>query len=196
MSITNDTVTIAGNIGNDPIRNETRSGKPVVNFRVGSSSGYFDQRTGAWVDSGTNWYAVAAYGRLAEHAKASLQRGHAVIVSGRLKVREWEANGKKGVDVEIVADAIGHDLNWGTSAFVRRPRTTNAEAPSARSANSTDELDGADPTLDEPTAEEKDAWDTGGLQGVTETDVDGGAFPEGDASGTEDATANEELSYA
>jgi len=54
MSITNDVLTIAGNIGNDPISNETRSGKAVINFRVATSSGYFDQRTGAWVDGVTN----------------------------------------------------------------------------------------------------------------------------------------------
>lgn len=182
MSITNDTVTIAGNIGNDPIRNETRSGKPVVNFRVGSSSGYFDQRTGVWVDGGTNWYAVAAYGRLAEHAKASLQRGHAVIVSGRLKVREWEANGKKGVDVEIVADAIGHDLNWGTSAFVRRPRTTNTEVPASGIASIAGETpaveqgiaqsSNAESSDAEPTEEERDAWRVGGLRTLTDADSD------------------------
>lgn len=179
MSITNDILTIAGNIGNDPIRNETKTGRTVLNFRVGSSSGYYDQRTGAWVDGGTNWYAVVAYGNLAEHAKASLRRGDPVIVSGRLKVREWEANGKKGVDVEILADAIGHDLNRGTSAFVRRPRPAAAETVTADGATaahgSPDEATetGAIRTgsnADEATELERDAWRASGLTDPTTDD--------------------------
>ncbi|GAA2889901.1 single-stranded DNA-binding protein [Microbacterium esteraromaticum] len=168
MSISNDVVTIAGNIGNDPISNETRAGKAVINFRVATTSGYFDQRTGAWVENGTNWYAVSAFGNLAEHAKGSLHRGHPVIVVGRLRQREWEANGKKGIDIELTADAIGHDLRRGTSAFVRRPRAGQGSAP-AQSEEA--------PRDDEPTSAEHDAWGDAGLvptgDGDVATDLEG-----------------------
>ena len=158
MSITNDVLTIAGNIGNDPSGNETRSGKAVINFRGATSSGYFDQRTGAWVDGATNWYAVSAFGKLAEHAKASLHRGDPVIVVGRLRQKEWEANGKKGIDVELTADAIGHDLRRGTSAFVRRPRPEQVSAAP---------VDDEAPAFDEPTAADLDAWAGAGLRLTT-----------------------------
>ena len=154
MSITNDVLTIAGNIGNDPISNETRAGKAVINFRVATSSGYFDQRTGAWVDGVTNWYAVSAFGSLAEHAKASLHRGDPVIVVGRLRQKEWEANGKKGIDVEITADAVGHDLRRGTSAFARRQRSEQPTAPAPSDVA---------PGSDEPTEADQDAWRSAGL---------------------------------
>lgn len=161
MSITNDVLTIAGNIGNDPISNETRSGKAVINFRVATSSGYFDQRTGAWVDGVTNWYAVSAFGKLAEHARASLHRGDPVIVVGRLRQKEWEANGKKGIDVELTADSIGHDLRRGTSAFARRPRPEQAGvAPAEDSA----------PVFDQPSAADQDAWSGAGLHLTGEAD--------------------------
>lgn len=163
MTMINDVVTISGNIGNDPTKNETRAGKPVINFRVGSSHRYLDQRTGEWVDGGTNWYAISAFGNLAEHAKASLHRGDAVIVTGRLKVREWEANGKKGVDVEIVADVIGHDLNWGTSGFARRQRSTTTEPGSSGDAPPTETAVDDSSGYDEPTAEDQDAWRAAGL---------------------------------
>lgn len=158
MSISNDVITIAGNIGNDPISNETRSGKAVINFRVATSSGYFDQRTGAWVEGGTNWYAVSAFGNLAEHARASLHRGHPVVVVGRLRQKEWEANGRKGIDIELTADAIGHDLRRGTSAFVRRARSEQAPAP----APADDGLV-SDGPADVPTDAEQDAWTSAGL---------------------------------
>ncbi|PKI93063.1 single-stranded DNA-binding protein [Actinomycetales bacterium SN12] len=167
MSITNDVLTIAGNIGNDPISNETRSGKAVINFRVATSSGYFDQRTGAWVDGVTNWYAVSAFGKLAEHARASLHRGDPVVVVGRLRQKEWEANGKKGIDVELTADAIGHDLRRGTSAFVRRPRPEQVSVAPAGDES---------PVFDEPSEADQDAWAGAGLRLTAETGS-------GDASG-------------
>lgn len=188
MSITNDIVTFAGNIGNDPTKNETRAGTPVVNFRVGSSSGYFDQRAGAWVDGGTNWYAVAAYGKLAEHAKASLHRGDAVIVSGRLKVKEWEANGKKGVDLDIVADAIGHDLNFGTSAFLRRLRAVAAEQALRTPSRPMDTLS----EEDAPTPREQGHWDAGGPHEVNVRQV----ADDGTGNPTDDAEVSETFSYA
>ncbi|MGB3373632.1 MAG: single-stranded DNA-binding protein [Microbacterium sp.] len=173
MTMSNDIVTISGNIGNDPTKNETRAGKPVINFRVGSSHRYLDQRTGEWVDGGTNWYAVSAFGNLAEHAKASLHRGDAVIVTGRLKVKEWEANGKKGIDVEIVADAIGHDLNWGTSGFARRQRPSAVQTGQSGGAPSGEFAPDGESRYDEPTVEEQDGWRANGLtvaEGLIEDD--------------------------
>lgn len=178
MTINNDTVIIAGNIGNDPTTNETRNGKTVINFRVASSSGYFDQRTGAWTEGTTNWYAVSAFGNIADHARASLHRGDPVIVVGRLKVKEWETNGKKGIDVEINADAIGHDLNKGTSAFVRRPRATSAEQPAAADAVPADDTQHAD----EPSESERASWEAEGMLVV-------------DESATGDESREEELAY-
>lgn len=173
MTIRNDTVVIAGNIGNDPSRGVTRTGKPVINFRVASTPGYFDQRTGAWVEGDTSWYAVSAFGNIADHAKASLRCGDPVIVVGRMKVREWEANGRKGVDVEIDADAIGHDLNRGTSAFARRAKGGGGEQ-SSPAAGAPQEAGSGTPergeTPDEPSAAEREAWDSEGM-------IDPGADP-------------------
>lgn len=163
MTMSNDIVTISGNIGNDPTKNQTRAGKAVINFRVGSSHRYVDQRTGEWTDGGTNWYAVSAFGKLAENAKASLHRGDAVVVTGRLKVKEWEANGKKGIDVEITADAIGHDLNFGTSGFARRQRPAAAEAGVPANVPSGEMTAGVPFDDGEPTDEQQDAWRAVGM---------------------------------
>ncbi|WP_309128469.1 single-stranded DNA-binding protein [Microbacterium sp.] len=175
----NDTVTIRGNVGGDPVKSTTPGGVSVVHFRVASSSGYWDRRTGSWVEGGTNWYAVSAFRQLADHAKASLRSGDAVIVTGTLKLREWESNGKRGFSADLDADSIGHDLRWGTSAFVRVPR------PSAQSAQPAADgrpsaADPADPTRDEmapegeseaqfgqePSPDERRTWDVAGLEPV------------------------------
>lgn len=143
----NDTVTILGRVGGDPNRSETTTGVPVVNFRVASPQRRFDQKTQTWTETGTNWYNVSAFRQLAEHVKASLHSGDGVIVTGRLKLREWESGGKKGLSADIDADAIGHDLRWGASAFAKaRPASAPAvgtsgieSSPAGLDADSTDD---------------------------------------------------------
>jgi single-strand DNA-binding protein len=125
----NDTVTILGRVGGDPNRSQTTSGVPVLNFRVASPQRRFDQKTQSWIETGTNWYNVSAFRQLAEHAKASLRSGDGVIVTGRLKLREWESGGKKGMSVDIDADAIGHDLRWGASAYVKARTASSSQPP-------------------------------------------------------------------
>lgn len=117
-----DTVTIVGNVATDPTQGRTTSGIPVTNFRLASTHRRFDETTRTWVDVVTNWYSVAAFRQLGEHAKASLRAGDSVIVTGRMKIRAWENNGKQGTSVDIDADAIGHDLRWGTTAYRRSAR--------------------------------------------------------------------------
>jgi single-strand DNA-binding protein len=124
-----DTVTIVGNVATDPTQGRTTSGIPVTNFRLASTHRRFDDATQTWVDVVTNWYSVAAFRQLGEHAKASLRSGDSVIVTGRMKIRAWENNGKQGTSVDIDADAIGHDLRWGTTAYRRSARSAVEAAP-------------------------------------------------------------------
>jgi len=138
----NDTVTILGRVGGDPNRSQTTTGVPVVNFRVASPQRRFDQKTQAWIETGTNWYNVSAFRQLAEHVKASLRSGDGVIVTGRLKLREWESGGKKGLSADIDADAIGHDLRWGASAFVKA-RSAAAPTPAPVAVETSDHDDEA-----------------------------------------------------
>jgi single-strand DNA-binding protein len=125
-NMNDDTLTILGRVATDPTLGRTASGIPVVNFRMASTHRRFDQASQRWVDAGTNWYSVAAFRQLGEHAKASLRTGDSVIVTGRLKIRNWEANGKHGTSVDLDAEAIGHDLRWGTSAFLSASRLSSA----------------------------------------------------------------------
>lgn len=148
-----DTLTILGRVATDPTRGQTASGVPVTNFRVASTARRFDQPTQRWVDAGTNWYSVAAFRQLGEHAKASLRTGDSVIVTGRLKIRSWEANGKHGMSVDIDAEAIGHDLRWGTTAFLSAsPATASGEhaAPAIDSRATRGEIEGFAATREDP----------------------------------------------
>ena len=119
-------LTIVGKVATDPTTGRTAGGTPVTNFRLASTHRRFDQATNTWIDAETNWFSVAAFRQLAEHVRASLHTGDSVIVTGRLKIRNWEANGKHGTSVDIDAEAIGHDLRWGTSSYMPRSRVITA----------------------------------------------------------------------
>lgn len=113
-----DTITITGNIATEP--ESRQSGMtPIASFRVASTQRRIDKESGRWVDAHTNWYTVSAFRQLAVHALKSLHKGQRVIVTGRLKVRTWENASGKGTSVDIDAEAIGHDLLWGTTDFRR-----------------------------------------------------------------------------
>ncbi|MCP2636732.1 single-stranded DNA-binding protein [Microbacterium sp. HD4P20] len=120
----NETITITGNIATEPEFKRIGNGVPVINFRVASGQRRYDRATNTWVDAGTNWYSVSAFRGLAEHALDSLHKGDRVLVTGRLRLREWDTGTKRGVAVEIDAEAIGHDLLWGTSTFSKSSRSS------------------------------------------------------------------------
>ncbi|WP_082914322.1 single-stranded DNA-binding protein [Microbacterium sp. H83] len=139
-----DIITIVGNVATDPTQGRTANGVAVTNFRVASTHRRFDESTQTWVDVVTNWYSVAAFRQLGENAKASIRAGDSVIVTGKVKIRAWENNGRQGTSVDIDADAIGHDLRWGTTAYRRNSRSAATE----HAPRSTSSPEGAAPAPD------------------------------------------------
>jgi single-strand DNA-binding protein len=129
-----DTLTIVGRVATDPTQSQIGGGVSVTNFRLASTHRRFDTATQEWTDSGTNWFSVAAFRQLGDNAKASLRTGDGVIVTGKLKIRNWESNGKQGTSVDIEAEAIGHDLRWGTTAY--RPQSRPQSGSPDRSSDS------------------------------------------------------------
>ena len=69
---------------------------------------------------------------LAEQAFDSLRRRDRVILTGRLRVRNWDSGDKRGTSVDIDVDAIGHELLFGTTTFAQ-DATAGASASSAPS---------------------------------------------------------------
>lgn len=124
-----DIIAVSGVIATDP-RNVViqDGGLPVTSFRLASQQRRFDREQGRWIDTETNWFTVTAFRALAENAGASLHKGDRIIVRGRLRMRDWTNGERSGMNVEIEADAIGHDLAWGRSEYRKVVRSAaNAE---------------------------------------------------------------------
>lgn len=157
LSGMNDTITLAGFVATPPHQRGMSGNSPVISFRLLSSQSHFDRAKGVWIDDDPNWYTVSAFRQLAVNVQESVNKGDRVIVVGRLRIRDWEASGRSGTNIDLNADSIGHDLCFGRTSFSR---------VAGSAANPSDWNDGASPQpaadpiagADEPsTAEERRA---------------------------------------
>ncbi len=112
-------VTISGLVATTPRHLITQDGLPITSFRLASTHRRFDREQNKWIDGETNWFTITGFRQLAINLSTSVQKGERVIVSGRLKIRDWDNGERAGTSVEVEAEHVGHDLFWGTSVFTR-----------------------------------------------------------------------------
>ena len=114
-----DQITVTGLVATIPRHLVTGEGLPITSFRLASTQRRYDRSQQRWVDGETNWFTITSFRQIALNVNASVQKGQRVVVTGRLRVRDWESGEKVGTTVDIDVDAIGHDLAWGTASFTR-----------------------------------------------------------------------------
>lgn len=147
-----DQITLTGIVATPPKHIVTGEGLPITSFRLASTQRRFDRTEQKWVDADTNWYTVTAFRALATNAIGSILKGQRVLVTGRLRIRDWESGEKSGTTIEVDADALGHDLVFGTSSFTRTPAAPVA-ADTAESAAAAEPIPDA-PEAPEPAVDE------------------------------------------
>ncbi len=124
-------VTLSGWLGGN-VDLRDAGGVPVASFRVASTPRRYQRRTETWEDGDTQWYSVNAWRTLGDNCAASLRRGDAVVVHGKLSAHTW--TNKAGLEVttfEVEAAFVGHDLNRGTTEFHRRKQAAQTPQPEA-----------------------------------------------------------------
>ena len=127
-----DTITLTGIVATVPRTLTTGSGLPITSFRLACRQRRFDRVRNSWVDADTNWYTVSSFRQLAQNVERSVQKGEPVVVTGRLRIRDWENQDRSGTSVEVEADAVGHNLAWGTTALVRSTPAAAAQTEAAQ----------------------------------------------------------------
>lgn len=113
-------ISAVGLVATDPKLFTSEGGVEFCTFRLACTERRFDSQKQEWIDGETNWFTVNTFRTLAVHASESFAKGDRVVVSGRLRVRNWEKDEKKGTSVKIDADGLGHDVRWGVSTFTKR----------------------------------------------------------------------------
>lgn len=115
----NDTITITGLVATTPRHIITSEGLDISSFRLASTHRRFDRNAEKWIDGETNWFTVTCFRQLATNVASSVNKGERLVVTGTLRIREWESGEAKGTTAEVEAEAAGHDLTWGTSTYSR-----------------------------------------------------------------------------
>ena len=118
------TITIIGNLVDDPELRYTPNGAAVANFRVASTPRTFDKATNEWKDGEALFLSCSIWRQAAENVAESLTRGARVIVSGRLKQRSYETKeGEKRTVYEVDVDEIGPSLKYATAKVNKTTRS-------------------------------------------------------------------------
>lgn len=101
-----NTITIHGNVGQEPELKFTPSGMAVVTFTIADTYGRDDKKK-------TTWHNVTAFSKLAENIAASINKGDSIVVTGRLEQEEYtKKDGTKGKSTRVIADEAGVSLRW------------------------------------------------------------------------------------
>lgn len=137
-------VTIRGRLVADPTVRTTKTGSPMATFRVATSARKQVQgQPGVWEDTPTSFYSVTTFRALAANVGVSLRKGQPVTIHGRQHITSYvREDGTTWWDVEIVADAAGHDLTYGTAAFAKVGRPGEVEGSAARPEVTPEESEG------------------------------------------------------
>jgi len=117
------TLTVVGNLTDDPELRFTPSGAAVANFTVASTPRFLDKQTNEWKDGDALFLRCSIWRQSAEYVAESLQRGMRVIVQGRLKQRSYETKeGEKRTVVELEVDEVGPSLRYATAKVTKAQR--------------------------------------------------------------------------
>lgn len=117
---------IVGNCGNDPEMRYTPDGKAVTSLNVAVNDPRL-QADGTWKDN-TTWFRVACFGKLAERVNEKVTKGMPVLVSGKVKLNQWQDknNGEMKASLEVLANKVVH---FGKSEKLSTPTAVGEDIP-------------------------------------------------------------------
>ena len=123
MAAGDTTITMIGNLVDDPELRFTPSGAAVAKFRVASTPRYLDKQTNEWKDGESLFLQCQIWPQAAENVAESLTKGMRVILSGRLKQRSYETKeGEKRTVFEVEVDEVGPSLRNATAKVTKTQR--------------------------------------------------------------------------
>src|ERR1700678_246449 len=118
-------ITIAGNLVEDPELRFTPAGQPVARFRIASTPRFRDNASGEWKDGDSLFLSCNVWRQGAEKAAESPARGRGVIVSGRLRQRQYETKeGEKRIVYEVEVDDVGPSLRNASAKVTKSSRSS------------------------------------------------------------------------
>ena len=93
-------VILLGRLGKDPELKYTANGKAYCNLNLATSESWKD-KDGNKQES-TEWHRLTSWGRQAEVMAEYLKKGSQILVTGKLKTRDYEKDGQKHYMTEVI----------------------------------------------------------------------------------------------
>jgi single-strand DNA-binding protein len=116
-------ITVVGFVAAEPRYEVLASGTSLMSLRVGSTPRRYDRELSQWRDEEPMFMTATCWRSLADNLQASeLQRGDPIIVTGRLRIREYTKDGQRRFSAQIEATTAGHDLSRGIARYQRSQR--------------------------------------------------------------------------
>jgi len=127
--VSDNQVTLTGNLTDDPELRFTPNGVAVANFRLAVDQRVWD--TDGWKDGESSYFRVNVWRDQAEHVSRSLHKGARCVVVGRLKSRSWETpEGQRRSAVEVDAEEVGASMRFApVAAGTAEPPAAAKPAP-------------------------------------------------------------------
>ena len=124
------TMTAVGNLTDKPELKITPGGAALCRFSIAVNPRVYDAKTRTWRDGDPLFLSCTAWRDLAENiAESDLAKGTRVVVTGRLRMSQWQTNaGDKRTVWELTADEIGISLRHATAQPTKTTRTAAARA--------------------------------------------------------------------
>lgn len=115
-------VTMEGRLVANPELQFLPSGAALCKFRVAANDRKRNAQTGQYEDGDPIFLSVTCWRNMAENVAETVQQGDLVVITGRLKQRDYEVEGQRRTSYEIDADDIGVSLRFGSARLNRTQR--------------------------------------------------------------------------
>jgi single-strand DNA-binding protein len=116
-------VTVVGWLAAKPICRTTSSGIAVSSLRLGCTPRFFDKEKSQWQDAPSMFVTVNCWRQLADNVRVSDMRpGEPLIVTGKLRIKEYVRGEELRYSTEIEALTLGYDMTRGTCRFEKVSR--------------------------------------------------------------------------
>ena len=124
---------LIGNLGREPERRETQTGRQIVHLSVATSERWKDKASGEWRDK-TEWHRVVVFNDHHAEFAAKLQKGAKVYIEGTLQTRKWtDKEGNEKYTTEVVVPAFRGEIT-----LLDAPPKRDEEAPAGNYAKRRD----------------------------------------------------------
>ncbi|HEX9595176.1 MAG TPA: single-stranded DNA-binding protein [Candidatus Saccharimonadales bacterium] len=123
-------VVLMGNLTRDPELRTTPNGQTVCSFSLAINRTW--RNADGEQQEAVDFIDCNAWGKAAEIINQYMQKGRALLISGRLQHRTWEQDGQKRSKVEVVVE----DFNFVGSGDGASSGATRASSSSSSNADS------------------------------------------------------------